>query len=84
MSQPKECRSCGATIFFATNTKTGKVSPYDADGSTEVQKGFRFSKGDKGKLLATYVDRARDGYTGPLHQSHFATCPRAARYRSGG
>lgn len=59
-------------------TKTGAACPFDPIPSNENLKGYRLENG-----IATYVkdndgsDRAPE----PLHTSHFATCPNAAKHR---
>lgn len=73
-----ECRSCGAEILWVTTTN-GKRMPVDREPS------------DRGNVDITDLSQARYLRQGqvelareanlPLHLSHFATCPNAARHR---
>lgn len=77
MSDQAKCKSCGAPVIWA-KTAAGRLAPYDAAASRDVPKGYRIVAG-----VSEYV---KDN-TGtmfplePLHTSHFATCPNAARHR---
>ena len=60
------CRSCGRSIEFATNARTGKVMPFDAPIVALT------TKHDDNRTLLEEVD---------LATSHFATCLDADRFR---
>lgn len=74
-----QCRSCRASIFWATTAATGKLMPIDADpnprgnivlnedGKAVVISKNLFEGGDSGRLV-TYM-------------SHFATCINARAHR---
>ena len=83
----KNCKSCGARIFFAYSG--GKYKPLDADpvpciDATEElpRTETLFTKGGvpfpavTGDAIPDYVDNFFFGY-----RSHFATCPAAREHR---
>ena len=68
-----KCRSCGAEIIWAIHDVSGKRMPMDAVPMT-VRGAFR--------LLERPTNGVVDALpSGPLYQSHFATCPNAAQHR---
>lgn len=71
------CRSCGASLFWAT-TERGKKMPVDAvpnpSGNVAVRE-------INGSVFAT-VDDNRQGSLWGRYTSHFATCPDANTWRS--
>lgn len=80
------CSSCGETIIFARNAKTGKSMPLDAEPN--ATRGNVYVTGAGKAMAATVLTDAlaqsfrADGKL--LYLSHFATCSNAARHRRGG
>lgn len=72
---PGHCRSCGASIVFASTTG-GKVGPFQPDqrGEWAIAGGIATHAGGQLELLATAV--------APRYTSHFATCPQADQWRA--
>jgi hypothetical protein len=76
------CRSCGKPIVWAL-TVTGGRMPVDRDPCAEgtIELAYR-----RGVWAATVLDRAARrllaGHELVLRQSHFASCPDAAAWRS--
>jgi hypothetical protein len=68
-----ECRTCKAEIIW-TVTTNGKKMPVDAE--PDAAGTFVLTEGMNGVFAK--VDNA---YSGPKHQSHFATCAHAAEHR---
>lgn len=72
------CSSCGAPIIWTT-TRGGKSMPVDlapvADGNIELS-GLSASKPCAIVYASTPLVAG-----GPLHKSHFATCPHADQHR---
>lgn len=68
------CRSCAAPIIWARSTTTGALMPLDAepheDGNCELV--------DAG-VIVHGADRPM--FAGPLHLTHFVTCPDADAWR---
>ncbi len=76
MSEQGKCRSCGAAILWVKSARTGTLMPLDA---APVENGNIFIKDGlavvlSGDLFETMLD-------GPRYQSHFASCPNAAKHR---
>lgn len=71
------CSSCGARIVFA-RTVHGRVMPVDAepceDGNVELV--------EADGVVKAHVHAQPPLGGGPLHLSHFATCPQADEHRS--
>lgn len=66
-----ECRSCGATVLFATSAATGRTMILDAKPAKRVVlelTGLRGPPGVFARVVDTYLD-------------HHATCPQAAEWR---
>lgn len=79
------CQSCGAMIVFAQVERKGgngvRPHPVDVDehpaGTVHLWMEGRYLRG---KVLTKAQAKDRSG----LHRSHFATCPKAAEWKSGG
>lgn len=72
------CRSCGAAIVWAVNTRTGKRGPIDAEPSPDGN--VVLTTDDDGVLrydvLADPAERQGAADAGiALYVSHFLTCP---------
>jgi hypothetical protein len=81
-----QCRDaeCGSTIIWAV-TPSGKNTPVDAEPSASGN--IVLAGGEETSQtapVAQVVDPASPplGGWGPLHTSHFVTCPAADRWRS--
>jgi hypothetical protein len=75
MATVRHCRSCGQTIFWLQNEKTGKEAPIDtAPTPTGNILIFTFSG-----LYRVLSESERKEYT-MLWTNHFATCPQAQRW----
>lgn len=73
-----QCRSCQARIFWAKSAKSGAAMPIDAD---PIEGGnIRIINGEAHVLSG---DMAEEMMRGPAYQSHFVSCPHAARHRKG-
>ena len=79
-----ECKSCHASIIFATHPRTGRAMPINADPDP-IQGNILldFETGDHQVLCpeAAHLARAEGA---KLHLSHFATCPNRAQHRKTG
>jgi DNA repair protein RadD len=69
------CRSCGARILWCVAVATGRPIPVDPDPSP---RGNIAVTGGEARVLK---GEEFGSHHGPLHTSHFATCPEAARHR---
>lgn len=69
------CRSCGASVVWATTIR-GKAMPVDVAATAEGN----VALSPRGELppLATVVQNSNGDL---LHTSHFATCPEAGKWR---
>lgn len=81
----QRCRSCGATIFFATCVRSQRPIPIDtqptADGNLMVRGGKKSTQLYAKKVDAKgVVGEKRDG--ADLYTCHFATCPQANEWRA--
>lgn len=76
------CSSCGAPITWAVTT-TGKRMPVDAEpapnGNVELTP--LLSAFNREPTEATVHAQRPLGHEGPLHLSHFVTCPQADEWR---
>lgn len=76
----EKCRSCGAWIFWARNTKSGKLMPIDhkpvADGNVLVD-----DRGGEVKATVTGRLTLEEVVPLPRYVSHFSTCPEAKAWR---
>lgn len=70
------CASCSAEILWAVSTKTGKLMPVDP---APTRMGTLLITNRDGQAWATPLSKM--AAPGPLHVSHFATCPNAASHR---
>lgn len=73
------CNGCGKLVLWARSARTKKYMPLDpvptAKGSVEVKKG-RYSDQYWFRVLTPEDQGDRH-----LYESHFATCPKASRFR---
>lgn len=71
-----KCRSCGADIVWATNERSGKPAPIDAEpdprGNIELW--------DMPDGTTAYSMPHQSGW--PRYVNHFATCPYARQHAS--
>ena len=71
-----KCRSCGAEIIWIRSAATGSLMPLDAEpvegGNVVVKDGMAHVM--RGDLFEEMLD-------GPCYQSHYVTCPQAAKWR---
>jgi hypothetical protein len=74
------CRSCGVAVIWALHATTLKEAPINAEPSADGNVRLMPREG-KLPLYVVLGTAARFGKTG-LHRSHFADCPRAARWRT--
>lgn len=78
------CRACGAAVYWATNTTTGKSAPIDADPSTRGNI-YLFRKGENRakfyRVLNIHQIEDAIGSNIPLHTNHFMTCPNASEFK---
>lgn len=75
------CKSCGASIFFATTDKSARTpidfEPCD-DGNLSVSRGIPLPKA----VVLRPAQAAGMREAGmPTYRSHFASCPDADRFR---
>jgi len=90
------CRSCGARVIWATSEKSGKALPIDVErvpfrGSIvlrhevagEPPVAHYTSKDERAALKAAHERSPEEHRPFALFQSHFASCPSAARWRTG-
>jgi hypothetical protein len=89
LHDPKECRSCGRSIFWAQNDATGRSMPVDAEpcdrGNVQlVDRGGSVVAKVLGPEEARRVRDATWALTGKhvLRVSHFVTCAQAASWRT--
>lgn len=79
MHDPKQCRSCGAQIYWA-KTEAGKSMPVDAE---PVPDGNVILFDRRGSVLALVLHRGEVPPPGAkLRQAHFRTCPNSADWRA--
>lgn len=74
------CRSCGASIVWATTHK-GRPMPVDAD---PVEGGNVRLRRDGEKVIAEYPGKEHPALfedDAPRYVSHFSTCPEAEEWR---
>lgn len=71
------CRSCGATILWATTTN-GKAMPIDAEPSPDGN--VELTEWAPGRYRCT-VHPQTPFDAPPLHMPHHATCPHADEWR---
>lgn len=75
------CGSCGASIFWAVTTNRGRAIPIDADphpdGNAEVIPG----RTSGNSPMVTIHAQTPMVAVGPVHRTHFQTCPHADRHR---
>lgn len=81
-----ECKDarCKAPIFWAITAGRGRGIPVDVDPDPDGTVLLTQAAGSD-TLVATVVNPnlpPLGGWPGPLHKSHFATCPAAADFRS--
>lgn len=70
------CKSCGAEVWWklTKNDKRMPVDPVPSDqGNVQLV----------GDLAIVLTAEQLEQNTGPLHRSHFATCPEAKSHRRG-
>lgn len=78
------CRSCGAPIVWAV-TKAGKRMPLDASPVPfKGLFGLELVDGDDEYHAVHKNDLPESARLLPLHQSHYVTCPQAAKWRRKG
>jgi hypothetical protein len=73
-----QCRSCRAPVTWA-ETEAGRRIPVDAEPSQRGNLVLRERTGLP-PLAVVVVGAVADG-EGPLHLSHFVTCPQASQWR---
>ena len=71
------CKSCEASVVWATNERSGKASPFDA--TPDLAGKFVIVNGK-----ARYATPGDDCLQREKYTSHFATCPAADQHRSTG
>lgn len=76
MPEVSRCRSCGALVVWVRTEATNALMPLDSapkdGGNIVIKDGLaRVMAGD---LLDEVID-------GPRYQSHFVSCPAAAKHR---
>lgn len=75
------CRSCEARIVWAV-TPAGRRIPLDPDpvegGNVLLAPAIASPSGAVARVL---TNDERAAHVGPLHVSHFATCPKAKAHR---
>lgn len=80
------CRGCGADVYFATTTATGKAMPLDPNPTTKgniVLEKFTHAEKPKARVLSGLeLQEARENADRSLYTSHFATCPHAGQFRT--
>lgn len=79
---PVACRSCGAPMFW-TRTTNNKPMPVDARPSPNGSF-FLEAVVDEPEPIAKFVHPGDRSNYDELHDSHFATCPTAAKHRKKG
>lgn len=88
VTEPTECRSCGADVLWARWAESGKRMPVDAVADNRpVEKGggklvLTLHGGEFGELLIGHWKKELHGYGRNRYTSHFATCPNADAHRS--
>src|SRR5262249_18335153 len=91
---PSRCDGCGALILFVVSTKSGKLMPVDTDptidGNVLVRPinalrrtGYPSDMKEGTVLTKASLEYVRENYAerGPLYMPHFATCPKASRFK---
>lgn len=73
------CRSCGAEIRWVT-TPAGKAMPLDAKSEKRWVVRFEMQGRERPDLLVE-VTPTWKGEMVDTYESHYATCPQAARWR---
>lgn len=77
-----KCRSCGAPIFYAVYSTTGRKMPIDRDPTAAGSLAVGFgSPGSFAERKAFYVPKPERGGRTDLFTSHFETCPDASSFR---
>jgi hypothetical protein len=81
MAELMKCRSCDKGIRMLTTDKGAKM-PVDPDPTGSSTGILRLGEGNCVVLPGdrVHVLRKDEPFDGPLHKSHFATCPDAARW----
>lgn len=74
--QPAKCRSCGADILWI-HSAAGNLMPLDAE---PVANGNIFVLDGKARFVSNDLFEPMLP-EGPRYQSHFASCPEAAKWR---
>lgn len=77
-----QCRSCHAPIIWAVTRSTGKSMPVNAEPD-HVRGNVELLPPPEGMTQPVAVVHAQPPMLpqGPLHMSHFATCPYAKDHR---
>lgn len=80
------CSACPASIVWATNDKTLRTMPVDAEPTADgnVILTDNAHGGPPSAHVLTKAETSDPGLfppDGPRHTSHFATCPNAADFR---
>lgn len=89
VTEPSECRSCGAEILWVIWPRSGKRMPVDAEPDMRPPpKGgsivLTLHGGPLGELLAEKYDPERHGKERHRYTSHFSTCPQSKEWRRDG
>ncbi len=79
MADLSKCRSCGASVVWLENNRTGKRAPIDAQPSEDGNILLDRHAGTY-QVLASSTDRALAA--GHLHTNHFMTCKTADQWRT--
>jgi hypothetical protein len=78
------CRSCGAKVTWVENIKTGKKIPIDGHDIAFLSVGYHKDMNGhevQAGHVQLSVPKECQGIDTPMHTSHFATCPDAAKFR---
>lgn len=83
--EPKNCRSCGARVWWAINVESGKKNPIDHAPDPSGRGNIIFVPVHDFDLCCRYLKRGEKAPVGePLYTNHFATCPNRDEHRRAG
>ncbi len=80
------CRSCGASIVWAVNDRTGKQAPIDAAPAEDGPVVFTHEPGNGGdpEYHVLTKDERAAGVAAERYTNHWQTCPTREQHRKGG
>ena len=79
-AERKQCRSCGAEVYWLRHVHTGKMAPIDAVPNPAGNIVIHLDRGTYENVPKDEREAQRDG----LHTNHFQTCPEAKTWAKRG